>query len=273
MPIDQRLDDACSLLFDSPPLTEKVELLGQPNAVLHVSSTAEIAYFYVRLCDVAEDGTSRLITEGGLLATHRDSHEVPTALTPGDVYELRIPLRDCAYVLEPGHRLRVAVASANFQNAWPTGQHAINTIYRGGDSASHVVLPIAPVDPHPLPQPLFAPSPHPLPLADPLARPDYKIELDLVNDAVSCELRTANGGRTSNHSRYTVSNCNPARAVVNASATHRAVHPTLDIRVDAHCQTTSDETSYTHMSQVRITVDGAEHFKKSWSETVPRRLS
>ena len=144
MPIDQRLDEAFSLLFTTEPLREKLELLGEPVALLHASSTAEVAYFHVKLCDVAADGTSRLITDGGLLATHRNSHDAPEGLTPGQVYLLRIPLRHCAYAIETGHRLRVAIASAEFQNAWPTGEAAVNTIHRGGEHASHIVLPVAP---------------------------------------------------------------------------------------------------------------------------------
>jgi len=70
-----------------------------------------------------------------------------------------------------------------------------------------------------------------------------------------------------------VSNRDPANAVISASATHVAVHPTLDIRIEATCQTSSDATSYTHLSQVRVTVDGAEHFRKSWNATVPRTPS
>ena len=64
-----------------------------------------------------------------------------------------------------------------------------------------------------------------------------------------------------------------ALTVISSSATHVAVHPTLDIRIEATCQTSSDATSYSHLSQVRITVDGAEHFRKSWNATVPRKLS
>jgi hypothetical protein len=216
---------------------------------------------------------SRLICDGGLLATHRNSHEVPERLVPGQVYQLRVPLRHCAYAIEPGHRLRVAVASAEFQNAWPTGEVAVNTIHRGGEWGSRIVLPIASANRTPLPPPEFAPSPHALPAADDLARPDYRFELDLVDDTVSCVLRAPDGGRTSNRSRYTVSNRDPARTVIASSAMHVAMHPSLDIRVEATCQTSSDKTSYTHLSQVRITVDGAEHFRKSWTESVPRRLS
>ena len=273
MPLDQWLDDAYSLLFTTPPLRRTTQLTGEPVAVLHVSSTAEVAYFHVKLCDVAPDGASRLICDGGLLATHRASHETPERLVPGEVYELHIPLRHCAYAVEPGHRLRVAVASAEFQNAWPTGEAAVNTVYRGGAHASHVVLPVGPADAAPPPAPEFAPSPHALPGEATLARPEYRIELDLVEDSVSCVLRPPEGGPTSSRSRYTVWNRDPARALITASATHTAVHPTLDIRVEATCQTSSDAVTYAHHSQVRITIDGGPHFSKSWSEAVPRRLS
>ena len=57
MPIDQRLDEAYSLLFDAPQLGQPLELLGQPEAVLYISSTAEVAYFHMKLCDVSPDGT------------------------------------------------------------------------------------------------------------------------------------------------------------------------------------------------------------------------
>jgi uncharacterized protein len=169
--------------------------------------------------------------------------------------------------------LRLAIASAEFQNAWPTGQPAHNTIHRGAENASHVILPIAPAAEHPLPAPAFAPSPHPIPSADTLSRPDYRIELDLVNDSVACVLRAPTGGRTTNHSRYTVSNRDPANTAIEASATHVAVHGSLDIRVEADCQTVSDSASYTHLSTMRITVNGKPYFHKSWSASVPRRLS
>jgi hypothetical protein len=194
-------------------------------------------------------------------------------LVPGTVYALHVPLKHCAYAIEPGHRLRVSIASAEFQNAWPTGEAARNTVYLGGGRASHIVLPVAPIEGSTLPVPAFAPSPHPLPKAEALARPEYGIHLDLVNDTVTCELRTQPGGRMRNHSRYTVSNRNPAQTVIASSTTHVAVHPTLDIRVEADCRTVSDATSYTHLSTVRITVDGSDYFHKSWSESVPRKLS
>ncbi len=112
-----------------------------------------------------------------------------------------------------------------------------------------------------------------MPPVEALARPEYAFHLDLVKDIVTCVLRAPEGGRTTNHSRYTVSNRNLAHTVIDASATHVAMHPTLDIRVDAACQTASDAASYTHLSTVRISVNGKPYFHKSWSESVPRKLS
>ena len=54
---DQRPDDAVSLLFDSDPLAEPLELLGFPEAVLTLASDRPDALVCVRLCDVFPDGT------------------------------------------------------------------------------------------------------------------------------------------------------------------------------------------------------------------------
>ena len=269
MPIDQRLDDAYSVLYTTSPLNTPMLLLGEPEAVLHVSSTAETAYFHVRLCDVSPDGGSALIADGGLLGSHRSSHETPEPMMPGQICELWIRLRHIAYRIAAGHRLRVAISSADFQNAWPTGQPARNTIHRGGVHPSRIVLPLVPADRTPLPAPAFDASPHPA-APETLERPEYALTLDLVNDSVTCNLVSAGGA---NRSRYTVSNRDPAHASIDSSYTCAVPHATLDIRVTATCQTVSDATAYTHAAQVEITVNGRPHFRKSWTDSVPRNWS
>ena len=143
-PLDQRLDDANSLVYTSAPLEEELEVTGTPIAKLFISSTANVAYFHVKLIDVAPDGTAKLVRHGGLNATHRESHSQPKPLVPGTVYGLEVPLKSMSYVFQRGHRLRVAVAGADFQNAWPTAEPGVHSIYRGGDYASHISLPVIP---------------------------------------------------------------------------------------------------------------------------------
>ena len=72
-----------SLCFTSDPLAERLELLGFPEVALTLSADRPRALVCVRLCDVAEDGASLLVTRGLFNLTHRDSHEEPTPLEPG----------------------------------------------------------------------------------------------------------------------------------------------------------------------------------------------
>ena len=128
LPLDQREDEAYSLNYTTAPLEGDTEVTGTPSANLFASSTAEVAYFHVRISDVAPDGTSKLVTDGGLNATRRDSRTDPERLTPDTVYELDFPLKSMAYIFPAGHRIRVSISSADFQNAWPVSKAAINTI-------------------------------------------------------------------------------------------------------------------------------------------------
>ena len=78
LPPDQRPDDAVSLVFDSTPLAEPLEILGLPMVTLELSVDQPLAIVAVRLCDVDPEGASSLITRGVLNLTHRDSREAPS---------------------------------------------------------------------------------------------------------------------------------------------------------------------------------------------------
>ena len=56
LPMDQRLDEAFSLVYTTEPLEEPVHIVGRPRVVLHVASTASVIGFAVSLSDVAPDG-------------------------------------------------------------------------------------------------------------------------------------------------------------------------------------------------------------------------
>ncbi|HTK00666.1 MAG TPA: CocE/NonD family hydrolase [Bordetella sp.] len=272
MPTDQRIDDAFSACFTTPPLDGAMALLGQPEAVLYVSSSAEVAYFHVRICDVASDGTSRLLSHGGRLATHRQTHDRPTPLEPGKIYELRLKLRDLAYEIAPGHRLRIAVSSADFQNAWPTGMPARNTIHCGAAHPSRIELPIMQATGDRQEPPAFEPSPFALPSEAEIPKATYTLAHDLVSDSVVCTLG-ASGDGGSRRSDYTVSNRDPAQASIISEVRYRAPHPNMAIDVESSCQTTSTGSEFTHAVQVSIRIDDRVHFQKSWVESVPRNHS
>ena len=276
-PIDQRWDEAYSVTYTTPPLEADLEVTGTPTAVIYVSSTAEVAYFRVKLIDVAPDGTSKLVRYGGLNATHRDSHFDPEPLIPGEVYELRIDLKTMSYIFGTGHRIRVAIASADIQNAWPTAEPAINAIHRGSRHPSHIILPVIPEQNAELPQPDLVR----LSNADPqgLSTPEeYSITHDLVNQKTIFRIAPVHvpdsaGFDLQQHSSLTVSTVNPAEAVLKAFCAYTLKQLGSDIRIEANELTTSDESAFRHLVQLTITVDGKLHFNKSWSHTVPRLLN
>jgi putative CocE/NonD family hydrolase len=272
MPLDQRADEAFSLTYTTDKLEQDAEVTGLPRAILHVSSTADIAMFVVKLCDVAPDGTSALVTKGYLNATHRESHSQPSYLEPGEVYELDIELLACAYRFKAGHRIRVDIASGDFQNVWPTPKNCVNTVYWGEKRPSRVVLPIIPRQSPELPAPDLKSGPHPLPKREDLSAPDYSVSQDIINETATVRFKARFGGGA-NTAKFTVSSKNPARATVEADAKMEYEQFGKKIAVDAQCITESDERAFHHIVDLEIRVNGARHFNKSWSVSVPREFA
>jgi uncharacterized protein len=136
MPGDQRVDDAGSLVFDSEPLDERTEIFGAPTLGLVVTSDKPQANVAVRLCDVAPDGSSTRVTWGVLNLCHRDSHEHPSALIPGQPYAIRIQMDDIAWAFPAGHRVRVAVSTAYWPMVWSSPEAVTLGVIAGASSLS-----------------------------------------------------------------------------------------------------------------------------------------
>ena len=133
LPHDQREEDGGALVFESAPLEEPLHVLGRPVVELELASDRPVAMVAVRLSDTAPDDKSTRVTYGVLNLTHRDGHEHPEALTPGEFVRVRVPLNDVAQRFPAGHRLRLAVSTSYWPLAWLPPQSTRLTI-RGGDS-------------------------------------------------------------------------------------------------------------------------------------------
>jgi putative CocE/NonD family hydrolase len=139
-PPDQRAEDGRSLTFISVPLEEPMEILGFPEVTLTVSADRPLALLVARLCDVAPTGASALVTRGLLNLTHRESHEHPTPLQPGQRYTVTVRLDAVAYALPPGHRWRLAVSPTYWPWAWPSPEPVTLSVFTGG--AGRLSLPV-----------------------------------------------------------------------------------------------------------------------------------
>jgi putative CocE/NonD family hydrolase len=138
---DQRVEDGTGLCFDGARLTAPVEIMGAVEIELEFSSDQEVAVIAAKLCDVAPDGTSALVSYGVLNLTHRDSHEFPTKLEPGKRYRATVRLNDIAQHFAAGHRIRISLATSHWPVIWPAPKPVTLTVYTG---ASRVLLPIRP---------------------------------------------------------------------------------------------------------------------------------
>jgi putative CocE/NonD family hydrolase len=139
-PPDQRAEDGLSLCFDSAPMESAQDVLGFPSFTLHLAADKPQALVAVRLCDVAPTGESTLVSRALLNLTHRDGHENPQPLAPGERYVVSAPLRFTGHSIRPGHRWRVAISPTYFPWAWPSPEPVTLTVL----ADSYFELPVRP---------------------------------------------------------------------------------------------------------------------------------
>jgi len=128
---DQRPDDSRSLLFETSPLPETLEVLGAPVVTLDIACDKPVANLVARLCDVHPSGQSLRVSFGALNLTHRDSHAAPSPLAPGQRYRVQLKLNDCGASFPAGHRIRLALSTTYWPMIWPAPQDATVTILGG----------------------------------------------------------------------------------------------------------------------------------------------
>ncbi|TIC86603.1 CocE/NonD family hydrolase [Nocardioides sp. GY 10127] len=121
LPLDQRPDDARSLVHDLDP--PEAPVVGHPRVRLVVSADAPQALVSVKLVDVFPDGTGELVTRGTRdLTLAHDLHGERRALAPGVPVALDLELDAVAHRFAPGQRLRLSIAGSDWPNtAAPSG--------------------------------------------------------------------------------------------------------------------------------------------------------
>ncbi|MHC4538180.1 MAG: CocE/NonD family hydrolase [Planctomycetota bacterium] len=118
LPIDQRslADREDILVYKTEPLTERVEVTGNPVVELFAATSALDTDWFVRLIDVAPDGLARNVADGVVRARYRNGFDRPKLLKPGAVVKYTIRMRPTSNAFLPGHRIRLDVTSSDFPN-------------------------------------------------------------------------------------------------------------------------------------------------------------
>jgi len=270
MPLDQRSDDATSLAYTSDPLEAPLEVTGIPRLVLHVSSDARTALVAAKLCDVAADGTTALVTTGSLTLNHRESHSHPADMEPGRIYRIEIDCLDCAYLFAEGHRIRIYVATADLMNLWPTPARGSITVYRDAQRPSCVILPVIPPPTSPLPSHGLRLMPAPVDEKFEAAGNEHSIHQDLIRHTAKVQYKVFYGPNWWNSAELIVSAEDPARTEIRSSSRLKLDYPGRQVTTDVSCVTTSDDTTFRHVVHLAITMNGNPHSERNWDISVPR---
>lgn len=276
MPVDQRPDEEASAVITGPVLDREMEVTGMPRVRLRFSSTATRMGVIVKLCDVAPDGTVALVTRGYLNVAHRNGTRRPERLAPATEYDLAIEMKATSYVFEPGHRVRLAVTSAEFPSVWPTPETGSNTLHFGPERGCFLDLPVVAEPPEP-------PGPGALRVLPPTSpgEPEDRT-FTVTRDGASGEARADFRARETfraigatvehvNHTWATVRRDRPAEAVAEAEASFRfacesgeRIESTGRVRCDGH------EESVLVRASIAVTVDGRPFANREWSFLHPR---
>jgi putative CocE/NonD family hydrolase len=280
LPRDQRDDDANAVTFTSLPLREPLEILGFPEVKLCVASSEPIAQLAVKLCDVAPDGSSLLVTRGVLNLTHRDSHAHPTAVIPGKVYPVSLELCSISHVFAVGHRVRLSMAGADWPLVWPSPRRAVLSLYHDIAHPSQLVLPVIPSRQSALPAPVFGPPEVPVAPARTEDGPkEYFLHRNMVDGSTTIQVRAASQTYLTEHA-LTMSEKNEKDLSIreddplSCSAEmrrHLAWTQTnwrieIDSRICVRC------TAETFVLEIELQAhyDGSPVFARRWREEVPR---
>ncbi|WJJ94455.1 CocE/NonD family hydrolase [Neopusillimonas aromaticivorans] len=141
---DMAADDAYSLVYESAPLTEAMDIMGMPKVLLRVAADAPFYQWSVRLEDVAPDGKVSLVSGAIINPSQRNSRLEPEALTPGVPVTLTTAIHFTTWRFKPGHRIRLAVSNAQFPMIWPSPTAGTTRLFSG--QASWIELPVVPAE-------------------------------------------------------------------------------------------------------------------------------
>jgi putative CocE/NonD family hydrolase len=100
--------------WTSDPLDERLTVHGWSSVELWAATDGEDTEWHVKLADVDADGTSICVAWGCLRASHAADPGSPAPVVPGQVVRYELELTPAFHSFEPGHRIRLVVASADY---------------------------------------------------------------------------------------------------------------------------------------------------------------
>jgi putative CocE/NonD family hydrolase len=283
---DQSRDDALSLTFDSPPLQESMDLMGEPIFRLRVRADKPVAKLCARLTEVTETGRSNFICYSLLNLTHRDSDTAPTPLVPGVDYEVALQGRFACYRLSRGSRIRVALSETWWPVVWPSPELVTLHITTG---VSSIELPVRPTrigesppfglfrDRYATPGAEAAPYTHPLTGVEISGAPGART-FTLVGGGGSLApgIKKIPGINTTiteiYHLRRSIRENDPTTAEIEVEAVNMFERGEWRVKVRSHCRCRATRTQFLCSEGFEASLGDEVVFARSWDKAIERHL-
>jgi hypothetical protein len=147
------------LVYTTEPLKERIDVAGNIEVSLYLSSDVKDTDLTIKLMDVGPDGKAYNLDEEIQRVRWREGWERPVLMEPGKVYQVNLPPLVTSNSFGVGHRIRIEVSSSSFphfeRNLNTGGNNfdekdgiiAHNVIHHGPTYPSRIVLPIVPSKP------------------------------------------------------------------------------------------------------------------------------
>ncbi|MFJ2744355.1 CocE/NonD family hydrolase [Streptomyces sp. NPDC087440] len=288
LPPDQRDEDAKSASFDFPVTDAPIEILGRARVRLRLTMDVPQGQAIARVCDVAPDGSSTLVTRGVLNLSARHGRDRADAWPVGATEDVTFELNGIGHTFPPGHRIRLSVSSAYWPWIWPQAASAGFVLDPAGSSLELPVRETVENAEHPEIR-FEAPEQSP-PLdvefpSDPDQRPERLVVRDVAKGEWKLEVDPRYGGTRiypdglefteDALETYTINAKDPLSARTRSDWTIRLRRPEMawDTEVVTRSEITCDATDFLTYSEVTCKDGGEVVFHRVWERRIPRTAS
>jgi hypothetical protein len=274
VPPDISPDDHRATTWTTPPLPEPLLITGNPVVLVRLASDRPDVPLRAWLSHVRSDGSSTLISQGWVRPTHLLGHD----LAQDGYAEVRVPLAPTCYRLNPGERLRLALAGSHFPALVPAPDPASFT-FEIGPAGTLLELPVEEDKATTGPTPAW-----PAPLK---GRPEAQLESS-SRHSVERDLDDADGRyRQSRRMRFAleaggeltwdlessalIARDDPGSMRLETQQTWRVVGGPASVEIRTRMWQTFDEQEVS----AEIDVDGRAFFERQWRlrfDTYPWRI-
>ncbi|MGW1843481.1 CocE/NonD family hydrolase [Streptomyces sp. NPDC001966] len=283
LPPDQRDEDAKSVCFEFPVQEAPIEILGRPRVKLRIRMDTPRGQAIARLCDVAPDGSSTLVTRGALNLSARHGRDRAEDWPVGATEDVTFELNGIGHTFPPGHRIRLAVSSSYWPWIWPQAGAVGFTLDADG---SLVELPVRRSVADPAIRFEEPEQSEPLGVVYPVTLDEQRPERLVVRDVAKGEWRLEVDPRYGGTrvypdgleftedalETYTIQENDPLSARTRSDWAIRLHRPEMawDVRIETRSEIGADDTDFITSDEVVCKEGGEVVFHRTWEKRTPR---